>query len=73
MLRHMTARGLADPPSSVADRMAWQAYGLMIGFGLSIPVFFVMTNAWVLWFAGPVVAGQLRRRQRRGKPRTDPG
>ena len=65
MLRHMMARGLAHPPPSVADRMAWQAYGLMTGFGLSIPFFFVWTNAWVLWFAGPVASGMHRQRRNR--------
>ena len=37
----------------------------MIGFGLSIPVFFVTPAGWVLWFASPVVTGLLRQRQRR--------
>lgn len=67
MLRHMIAARLADPPPSVANRLARQAYSLMIGFGLSIPVFFVTTYAWLLWIAGPVLAGLLRQRQRRNR------
>ena len=42
MLRHMVshdqAPGIAEP---VIIGNAWQAYGLLVGFGLSIPVFFV--------------------------------
>jgi uncharacterized membrane protein len=42
MLRHMVshdqAPGIAE---SVIIGNAWQAYGLLVGFGLSIPVFFV--------------------------------
>jgi hypothetical protein len=34
----------------------------MLGFGLSIPVFFVTTYGWVLWFAVPVAVIRLRRR-----------
>jgi hypothetical protein len=36
----------------------------MIGW-LSIPVFFVTTYGWLLWLAGPVLAGLSRQRQRR--------
>jgi hypothetical protein len=32
--------------------------GLMLGFGLSIPVFFVTIYAWLLWIAGPLTACQ---------------
>jgi uncharacterized membrane protein len=67
MLRHTIANGLADPPPAVTDRLTRGAYGVMIGFGLSIPVFFVTPAGWVLWFASPVVTGLLRERQRRGR------
>ena len=33
----------------------------ILGFGLSIPVFFITTGGWELWFAIPLLAGQLRR------------
>ena len=41
-----------------------------LGARLSIPVFFVVTEGWVLWALGPVLAGLLRRRhrQQRRKP-----
>jgi uncharacterized membrane protein len=65
MLRHLTARRLVDAPRRVIDSMTRKSYGLILGFGLSIPVFFVTTYGWLLWIAGPVVVGELRRRQRR--------
>jgi uncharacterized membrane protein len=63
MLRHMIARGLADPSPPAVQGMARQSVHLMLGFGLSIPVFFVTTYGWVLWFASPVLAGVYRRRR----------
>jgi uncharacterized membrane protein len=65
MLRHLIARRLADPPRSVVDSLTRKSYSLVLGFGLSIPVFFATTDGWLLWIAGPILAGLLRRRQRR--------
>jgi uncharacterized membrane protein len=69
MVHRMTSRHLLEPatPSDVtaAD---WQSYGTIIGFGLSIPVFFATETAWVLWFVGPAVfarVGVVRHRRRR--------
>jgi uncharacterized membrane protein len=77
MLRHLIARGLASPPRPVVDSMTRKSSSLILGFGLSIPVFFATTYGWILWIAGPVVAGLLRRFQRRRRhqadPRTGPG
>ena len=73
MLRHMIAHRLGDPPRAVADRLARQAISLMLSFGLSIPVFFVTTYAWLLWIATPLLFPLLGRLQHRGEPRTDPG
>jgi uncharacterized membrane protein len=71
MLRHMIARELVtELPAGVARDMALQATRLMFGFGLSIPVFFATTNAWVLWFVIPLLAEYLRRRSRRRRGRT---
>ena len=43
----------------------------MLGFGLSIPLFFVTTNAWLIWIVVPLLVGQLgnRRRRRGGRAR----
>ena len=65
MLRHMIARGLASPPRPVVDTMTRKSSGLILGFGLSIPVFFLTSAGWALWIAGPVLAGLLRRYHRR--------
>jgi uncharacterized membrane protein len=69
MLRHLIARRLADPPPPVATGMARKSYSLLLGFGLSIPVFFATTYGWLLWIAAPVLAGLLRQRQRRNRRR----
>jgi hypothetical protein len=45
--------------------MSGQSLGLMIGFGLSIPVFFATTYGWVLWFAVPLLVNRLPQRRRR--------
>jgi len=65
MLRHMIARGLASPPRPVVATMTRKSSGLILGFGLSIPVFFLTTAGWALWIAGPALAGLLRRYHRR--------
>jgi uncharacterized membrane protein len=74
MLRHMVSRGLAPgAPPPVVTGMTRQCYVLMAGFGLSIPLFFVTTDAWLLWIVVPLLAGQasrLRRRRGRGRGQT---
>ncbi len=65
MLRHLIVRGLADLPPPVVTSMTRKCYVWMAGFGLSIPVFFVTTYAWLLWIATPLLAGQLRHLYRR--------
>ena len=45
---------------------------MMLGFGLSIPVFFATSYAWVIWIAVPLLVRmfhrRLRARRRRGVP-----
>jgi uncharacterized membrane protein len=67
MLRHMVSCGQAPgAPQPVVTGMARQCHVLMAGFGLSVPLFFVTTNAWLLWVIVPVLAGQVSRLRRRG-------
>jgi uncharacterized membrane protein len=68
MARYVTSHGLqaTDAPSLARTHADWQTYGLMIGFGLSIPIFFVTPYAWALWFFVPLIVGQVRRLQLRG-------
>jgi uncharacterized membrane protein len=65
MLRYMTARRLADLPPPVATALTQKFYSLMLGFGLSIPVFFATTYGWVLWIAVPLLSKLLLRWPRR--------
>jgi uncharacterized membrane protein len=63
MAHYTTSRGLqaTDAPPLATTDSDWQTFGLILGFGLSIPVFFVTTKAWALWFLLPVVVALLRR------------
>jgi uncharacterized membrane protein len=47
-------------PRQIRDAV-WACIGAMLGFGLSIPVFFATTHAWVLWIVGPLVLVQFRK------------
>jgi uncharacterized membrane protein len=65
MLRHIMAYlETTGAPRPAVSRMAWQCIDLMLGFGLSIPLFFVTSYAWLVWIIVPPVAG--RRRHRSG-------
>jgi hypothetical protein len=69
MLRHMTSHDQAPGlPEPVVIDNAWQSYGLLVGFGLSIPVFFVARYGWAVWIAGPLLVHRLYR-LRHGKQR----
>jgi uncharacterized membrane protein len=66
ILRHMISHDQATAaPAPVVSRMTRQCYVLMAGFALSIPIFFVTTDAWVLWFAFPLLSGPASRLLRR--------
>lgn len=66
MLRHMTSHDQAPGiPEPVVIDNTWQSYGLLVGFGLSIPVFFVTTYGWVAWIAGPLLVHRLYRLRHR--------
>jgi uncharacterized membrane protein len=73
MVRDMRSHRLqaTDTPSRVASDANWGSYTNMLGFGLSIPVFFATTSAWVLWFLVPLVVMRTRDRFNRSAP--DPG
>ncbi len=58
MVSHKQAPGM---PASVVTTTTGQSVGLLVGFGLSIPVFFATTYGWALWFAGPLVVQQVYR------------
>jgi uncharacterized membrane protein len=69
VVAHMVRRQLApDLPQKTAIDLARQSFNLILGFGLSIPVFFVTGYAWVLWLVIPLVVSRWRRRHRRSPP-----
>ena len=69
MVHRMKSHHLLEPDTpSKATNLDWQSWGIMLGFGLSIPVFFATENAWVLWWLMPVIVARisaLRRRRSR--------
>jgi uncharacterized membrane protein len=59
LLRHMVSHGLAPgAPQPAVTSMTRQCYVLIVGFGLSIPLFYVTTGAWLLWILVPLLAGR---------------
>ena len=54
-----------DAPSLAETQNDWESYGVMAGFALSIPLFLVTSNAWVIWILAPVLVGQIGDRRRR--------
>jgi uncharacterized membrane protein len=72
MLAHMISHDLAPgAPRRVVTDIARQSYNLILGFGLSIPVFFVTTYAWVMWIVVPLLVAQWRRLRRRNRSRPE--
>jgi uncharacterized membrane protein len=66
VLHHMVSRAQAPGmPASVVTTTTWQSVGLLVGFGLAIPVFFATTYGWAVWFAGPLVVQQVYRARNR--------
>jgi uncharacterized membrane protein len=66
MLARMVSHRLAPAiPRRKATNLALQSFNLILGFGLSIPVFFVTANAWILWIVVPLVVSRWRRAHRR--------
>jgi uncharacterized membrane protein len=49
------------------ERNYWTCYGVILGFGLSIPVFFAVRWAWVLWIVGPLAVSRFAERRSRQK------
>ncbi|MDI5962317.1 TMEM175 family protein [Streptantibioticus silvisoli] len=66
MSRHLAAHHLLDPgsPAPSTTLRGERLYGTVLGFGLSIPVFFATTYAWVLWIVVPLLAERLPLRTR---------
>jgi hypothetical protein len=68
MVSHQLA---PDLPQGVAIDLARQSYNIILGFGLSIPVFFVWSNAWIMWIVVPLAVSRWRHRVRHRQSRRD--
>jgi uncharacterized membrane protein len=65
MTHHMAAHDLGSRDAEKRAGDDWDSYGTMLGFGLSIPVFFATTYGWVLWFVLPILVARVNRYHRR--------
>ncbi len=62
ILHHMASHDQAPgAPSSTLNRVGWRSHSLALGFGLSIPLFFATTSAWVLWIVVPLLTRTVHR------------
>lgn len=74
MLRHLVShRQAPDAPRPLVSDLAWRCWSLTLAFGLSIPVFFATTNAWVLWIVVPLLIRLLRHFYHPDRPRPETG
>jgi uncharacterized membrane protein len=66
-VHHLFARGLQKPgtPARIATDAYAECLRVIAVFVLSIPLFLVTRDAWLLWIAGPLVLGQIARYRRR--------
>jgi uncharacterized membrane protein len=67
MVHHMLTHGLqaANTPARIASDTNLRAAGVIVGFGLSIPLFFVTRLGWILWIVGPFAVGRIAKRRMR--------
>jgi uncharacterized membrane protein len=73
MLRYMTANDMAEGlPADKVTSVTEQSSVLILGFALSIPVFFATTYGWVLWIAIPLVSHSWLRNRRRNDRNLEP-
>ncbi len=74
LLRHIVSHDQA-PTFSESDvsGTTLRSSGLVVGFALSIPVFFAVSYAWALWFIAPSVTQHLYRRRHRKKLAAEAG
>jgi uncharacterized membrane protein len=72
MVRYLGARGHApDAPEAMLRKLTWQCWVLVVGFGLSIPLFFATSYAWVLWLVSPFSGRLSRARKQSGEGNDD--
>jgi uncharacterized membrane protein len=76
MIHHMISAHLLEPGSPPLTNGDWASYGMILGYGLSIPVFFLITNGWVVWIIVPFLVGRVNNvrdiRRRKAEAETEP-
>ncbi|HEX4017927.1 MAG TPA: TMEM175 family protein [Frankiaceae bacterium] len=64
MVHHADRRRLfaSDTPARLRARIDRQTIGMLVGFGLSIPLLLVTNYAWLVWIIGPPLTARALRR-----------
>jgi uncharacterized membrane protein len=60
MIHHMISAGLLEPGSPPLTDGDWVSYGMIAGYGLSIPVFFLTTRGWLTWAIVPFLVSRIK-------------
>jgi uncharacterized membrane protein len=60
MIHRMISADLLEPGSPPLTDGDWVSYGMILGYVLSIPVFFVTTSGWVVWFVVPFLVRRIK-------------
>lgn len=74
MAREMWHKNLLRPnaPESARSSAYWQGITIVMMFAVSVPVFWVFDNAWLIWFVLPFVGRYAHRRWTRYRTRVRP-
>jgi uncharacterized membrane protein len=60
MTHHMISADLLEPGSPPLTDGDWVSYGMILGYGLSIPVFFLTASGWVVWAVVPFLVRRVK-------------
>jgi uncharacterized membrane protein len=60
MVHHMISAHLLEPESPRLTEGDWASYGMILGYGLSIPLFFLTTSGWVAWIVVPFLVARVK-------------
>jgi uncharacterized membrane protein len=60
MIHHMISADLLEPGSPPRTDGDWVSYGMILGYGLSIPVFFLTTSGWLTWAIVPFLVRRVK-------------
>ena len=73
MLQHAkNRRNIEADSKGNVSRLQRRCFSFLVGFGLSIPLFFLANYAWIMWIIGPIATHSLIRLRRHRQPLATP-